>query len=227
MTAWSGTRACYYLPSPPKRGVQRGATPLPGVWGCPPARLLTPPFLPGRGLGGWCAPLLRRIPPSGECRGAPPRCQGSGGVPQHFFLFPLPGRKGARGMVRAPIETKTKPPKRGVQRGAAPLPGVWGCPPALLLIPPFLEGRGLGGWCARLLRRIPEFRESSSAPPHPRLLRRTTPRNDGLEAWPTRACYYLPSPPKRGVQRGATPLPGVWGCPPALVLIPPSWKEGG
>ena len=60
-----------------------------------------------------------------ECRGAQPRCQGSGGVPQHFFLFPLPFRKGARGMVRASLETKRR-----------------------------------------------------AVTPHPRLLRRLTPRND-------------------------------------------------
>ena len=30
-----------------------------------------------------------------------------------------------------------------------------------------------------------------------------------------------------GVQRGGAPLPGAWGCPPSLVLSPPSWQEGG
>ena len=91
--------------SPRKRGVQRGATPLAGVWGCPPGLLIISPFLPGRGPGGWCEPQLKRSPRKGESRGVQPLWQGSGGVPQDFLLF-LKGR-GPGGFLR----------RKGVQRG--------------------------------------------------------------------------------------------------------------
>ena len=71
---------------------------------------------------------LSRCPPalaSGESRGVQPLWQEVWRMCLHqliFFTFPLPGRKGARGMVQAPFEAKVR--TRGVQRGVVPLPGV-------------------------------------------------------------------------------------------------------
>ena len=48
---------------------------------------------------------------------------------QSSTLFPLPIRKGARGMVSAPFEAK--PLQRRVQRGGASLPGVSGGVPLI------------------------------------------------------------------------------------------------
>ena len=84
-----------------KRGVQRGATPLAGVWGCSPALA------------------------SGESRGVQPHWQAAWRMCLHtllLFTFPLPSRKGPRGMVRAP-KLKRSPRKQGVQRGITPLAG--------------------------------------------------------------------------------------------------------
>ncbi len=128
------------------KGESRGAQPhWQAVWRMclhkPASFLYCPPFLEGRGPGGWSEPPLRqqsRKPESRECR----PLEGSGSVPQRqpyhrrgspegcnppgrryggcasinlllFFICPLPSRKGARGMVRATIEaTSPKPESR-------------------------------------------------------------------------------------------------------------------
>ena len=122
---------------PPQAGSPEGCNPFGRGLGVSPRTSYYSPFLSGRGSGGWSEPQLKRSPRrrggGGESRGVQPLWQGSGGVPQDFLLFPLPSRKGARGMVLATIEAK--PPIAGVQQDA---------------------------W-----------------PPHPRLLRRSTPRKDG------------------------------------------------
>ncbi len=101
------------------------------------------PFLLGSGPGGWSEPQSRRSPNRGTPEGVVAPWQGPEGVPARLqagesrggaplwqevwrmclhkpllFSFPLPLRKGARGMVRATIEAK--PRIAGLQRGAAP-----------------------------------------------------------------------------------------------------------
>ena len=67
----------------------------------------TSPFLSGRGSGGWCEPLSRQSSkPQQESRGRRPLAGVLGVPPKAYYYFPLPSRKGARGMVRAPIEAK-------------------------------------------------------------------------------------------------------------------------
>ena len=118
--------------------------------------------------------------------------QGSGGVPQIFFLLPLPLRKGAGGgVVRA--TSAANPPIARAQRtqpfdralglspallsrspeGAAIWQGSGGVPQMFFLLSPFLLGRGPGGWSEPRARRTPQSRES----------------------------------------RGRSPLTALWGCP--------------
>ena len=214
-----------------KAGVQRAPPSGRGLGVSPSFRYYIPPFLPGRGPGGWSAPSIEAQPlqagspegrnPTGRRYGGVPRpesgspegaalWQGSGGVPQSLLYSPLPSRKGARGMVRPIIEAQPLqagspegrtpsgrryggcasipssslfPPSwrkgaRGMvrhHRGEARNRGSPAEPPArasgesrgvqphwqavwrmclhnlLLIISPFLEGRGLGGWSASRL----------------------------------------------------------------------------
>ena len=118
----------------------RECRPLAGVWECPPEAALPsqgesrgvqpavpPPKPESRGaqpLWQWSG--VSRVP-KGESRGAQPPWQVVWRMclhkPSFFFIFPLPSRKGARGMVRTTIEATV--PQAGVQR-----------------VPPL--GRGLG-----------------------------------------------------------------------------------
>ena len=151
----------------PHTGRAEGPSPSAGGLGGPPELLLTTPFLRGRGPGGWSALAMTaraagrsataRSPTNGACRGARPPLPGVWGCPPDLLpTSHLPLRKGIRGMVCArndgarggATRYRAQPHKRGVQRGLAPLPGAWGCPPELLLISPFLRGRGPGGWSA-------------------------------------------------------------------------------
>ncbi len=141
----------------PTRGVQRGSPPLAGgLEGVPPEFYYSAPFLPGRGLGGWCeeAATPRRhceepatwqsgvgfgplavvwgCPPAhkGRPEGIAPSGRSSGGCPSRALLIcPLPTRKGARGMVR-----RGRHPASSL-RGACDV-AIWGG------VPPF--GSGLG-----------------------------------------------------------------------------------
>ncbi len=110
-------------PSTCKRGVQRGATSLAsGMEDVPPASTIFFPLPFRKGTGGWS----EHLPPNGACSEVEPLCQGfqrvspstckrgvqrgatslAGGLegvpPASTIFFPLPGRKGARGMVRTP-----------------------------------------------------------------------------------------------------------------------------
>ncbi len=109
-------RMCLHKPSsllfplPLRKGARGMVRPTPaGVWGCAPTQGGSPEgHRPnGRSLG------VSRAP-KGESRGAPPQWQEVWRMCLHkpsSLLFPLPLRKGARGMVR-------------------PTPaGVWGCAP--------------------------------------------------------------------------------------------------
>ncbi len=154
-----------------EQGVQRGVAPLPGGWGCPP---------------------------------------------ESFNFFPLPPRKGARGMVRATTEITLSeaevqpaiPPRiatlqaprndgtyeQGVQRGVAPLPGVWGCPPESFNFFPLPPRKGVRG----MVRATIETTLSEAEVQHatlPRIATLQAPRNDGTY--------------EQGVQMGVAPLPGV------------------
>ncbi len=162
-------------------GSPEGAASLAGVWWCPPA-------------------------PKGRPEGIVPSGRRSGGCPSRPpIIFPLPGRKGARGMVRATIEAaplKQESNGAAVQRecrGRRPLPGVWWCPPApkgrpegiapsgrrsggcpsraLLFFPPFLEGRGPGGWSLNPTYAAPRCFPAGSEHP-PGASARSTPRYD-------------------------------------------------
>ena len=153
----------------PQAGSAEGRSPAARGLGVSPSALIASPFLPGRGLGGWCVPLLRQsATKSGECRGVQPRCQGSGGVPQSFNFFPLPPRKWARGMVCAITETKRD--RAGSAEGRSPAARGLGVSPSALIASPFLEGRGLGGWCVPLLRQHSP-KPKYGTPPDPRLPR--------------------------------------------------------
>ena len=117
----TGSRGC-----PPARvsGESRGVQPLwQEVWRVSlQLPLFSFPFLPGRGPGGWS----EHLPPNGACSETKPLCHGfqrvspstckrgvqrgatslAGGLegvpPASTIFFPLPSRKGARGMVRTP-----------------------------------------------------------------------------------------------------------------------------
>ncbi len=120
------------MPQHLKAGSPEGCNPFGRGLGVSPSTSYYSPFLPGRGLGGWCARTASGYPqgaplrvlgvpraPNGESRGVQPHWQGSGGVPQHFLLFPLPERKGARGMVRTDgqwVPTRGTPTGDGVPR---------------------------------------------------------------------------------------------------------------
>ena len=112
------------------------------------------------------------------------------------------------------------------------MPGVWGCPTArvsgesrgvlplwqvvwrvslqlpLFSSPPFLSGRGPGGWSEHL-------------PPNG-ACSETKPLCHGFQRVSPCTC-------KRAVQRGATALAGgLEGVPPAsTIFFPPSFQEGG
>ncbi len=87
----------------------------------------TPPFLKGRGPGGWCEPLSRRSSESQqESRGRRPLAGALGGPPALIITRPAE-RKGARGMVRAPIEAKLRI-AAGVQRAPSFGGGTGGVP---------------------------------------------------------------------------------------------------
>ena len=142
-------------PSTCKRGVQRGATPLAGVWGCPPGLLIFPPSWKEGGQGDGPSPNRSAAPK----RGVQSNWLGGCASINSFLYFPPFLKEGGQG-DGPPTSPCTGSPegagkryggvpptcKQGVQRGITPLAGVWGCPPGLLIIPPFLEGRGPGGW---------------------------------------------------------------------------------
>ncbi len=110
-------------------GVQRGATPLAGVRGCPPECIVA-------ALLATASPLAD----GGSPEGRSPFGRGSGGVPQSA-LSPRSSQ------LRHPLLTA------GIQRGAAPLAGGLGVSPRVHNFSPFLPGRGPGGWCDQPLRR--------------------------------------------------------------------------
>ena len=225
----------WWCPQCMKRGVQRGAPPLAGgLEDVPPYTTLLhfPPFLEGRGPGGWCGPALRSVQ-AGESRGEHPHWQAVWRMclhKRHFFTIPPSFQEGGQGDGAVPHYGAYK---RGVQRGAPPLAGgMEDVPPytTLLHFPPFLEGRGPGGWCGPALRCV-QAGSPEGAPP----------LAGGMEDVPpyTTLLYYPPSwkeggqgdgavphygAYKRGVQRGAPPLAGgMEDVPPytALLHFPP------
>ena len=96
-------------------GVQRGTAALAGVWGCPPEIFISTTTCGGspeghsrfgRGLGDTPRdPLFLLLHAGGVQRGTAALAGVWGTPPEIFYFFPLPSRKGARGMVRATIET--------------------------------------------------------------------------------------------------------------------------
>ena len=177
---------------PPQAGSPEGCNPFGRGLGVSPRTSYYSPFLKGRGSGGWCTPLLRRSPESRECSRTRPH--------PRLLRRSTPRKDGVvRGLRRSrgvpPLSLRVPPASSiwggsavphygapsGESRGAQPLwQAVWRmCLHKLILFTtPFLSGRGSGGWSAPLSRRSPESRECSRTRPHPRLLRRSTPRND-------------------------------------------------
>ena len=97
----------------------------------------------------WCPQCMKR----GVQRGAPPLAGGMEDVPP-YTTIPLPGRKGARGMVLRCVQA-------GSPEGSTPTGRRYGgCAPYTTLLHFFLEGRGPGGWSAPLSR--PEPREPTA-----------------------------------------------------------------
>ena len=183
--------------------------------------LFTTPFLKGRGSGEWSEPQLKRSPRKRRVqRGATPLAGARGAVAHSLRQSPNRQEVG-QDAARAPIEAR--PAIAGVQDAAPPqiaqLPLLamtgWRCGPALRRASG--ESRGVqplwqAVWgCASINYRF------FTSP----FLR----KEGGPGGWSEPQLKR--SPRKRGVQRGATPLAGVWGCPPGLLIIPPSWKEGG
>ena len=166
---------------------------------------LLPPFLPGRGPGGWSAPLSRPkprtagaqrrvaawpsttvavvVPPvheAGSPEGSIPTGRRYGGCASiHYtsLLSPLPGRKGARGMV--PLSRPKPRTARAPQRRVAAHYG----------------GRGPGGWSAPALRAKRGVQRGAP------------PLAGGMEDVPpyTTLLYYPPSWKEGG--QGDGPLP--------------------
>ena len=165
----------------------RGRRPWAGVWGCPPDFITFFPLPSRKGARGIVRTPFVANPPSGESRGVQPLWQGFLGVspstykresrgrrplagvwgcpPDFIIFFPLPRRKGARGIVQTPFVTN--PPQagspercnlsgrgfrgcplalaRGNPEGAALWQGSGGVPQTSLFSSPFLLGRGPGG----------------------------------------------------------------------------------
>ena len=216
-------------------GVQRGAPPLAGgLEDVPPYTTLLyfPPFLEGRGPGGWSAPLSRPkprtaraqrrvaawpsttvavvVPPvheAGSPEGSTPTGRRSGGCASIHYtssLSPLPSRKGARGMVRSRTTERTS----GESRGEHPhWQAVWRmCLHTLLFFhfPPFLPGRGPGGWCGPALRCVQAGSPEGSTP--------TGRRSGGCAS-----IHYTSS---------LSPLPPGGWCGPALRCVQAGSPEG-
>ena len=134
------------------RACPEGAAPWQGSGGVPQSSNL-PPFLEGRGQGDGPSPNRSAAPASRESRGVQPHWQEAWRMCLHnllLFTFPLPSRKGARGMVRATRLPRRFAPRNDAawqqeSRGRSPLAGVWGCPPEISLFPlPYRKGaRGM------------------------------------------------------------------------------------
>ena len=123
-----------------------------GVWGCPPEFSLYPPSLQEGGQGDGPSPNRSAAPASRESRGVQPHWQEAWRMCLHnllLFTFPLPYRKGARGMVRAtrlphrPTPRNDRSGAAGVQR-AQPFGRGLGVSPRVLIYPPSLQEGGRG-----------------------------------------------------------------------------------
>ena len=106
-----------------------------------------------------CNPTGRRHedvpqpPQAGSPEGCNPFGRGLGVSPRTPLYFPLPSRKGARGMVPASIDAQAPP--AGSPEGLHPSGRGLGVSPrsSYYSYSPFLPGRGLGGWSRGLMQR--------------------------------------------------------------------------
>ncbi len=113
----------------------------------PPRPRLPRRFTPRNDRAGGSRRPEGAAPASGESRGVQPHWQAVWRMCLHilhFCTFPLPERKGVGGWSKPSLRQLS--PKQA-SRGRRPLAGVWGCPPECSFAPPFLAGRGPGGWC--------------------------------------------------------------------------------
>ena len=124
-------------------------------------RFFTPPFLKGRGPGGWSGPALRRVQ-AGSPEGCNPTGRRNGGCASinYVSLLPPSFQEGGQGDGAVPYRGEA-PNRSRSPEGAVLWRGHWGCPPDLIITPPFLSGRGLGGWSDPLSRRSSESQQES------------------------------------------------------------------
>ena len=238
-------RACGPISRSPE-----GAALWQGSGGVPQSTYFSPPFLLGRGRGGWCAPPSRRVPSQAGVQRAPPYGRGLGVSPRAPNFLPPSRKEGGEGDgthahhsvrphkrnpegVAARVRGCPQAPASGESRGEHPLwQEVWRmCLHTLLfLISPFLEGRGTGGWCSRPSRRAvptsggPEgaaLWQGSGGVPQSTEISAPFLKGRGRGRW-----YARPSQrttPQAGVQR-APPYGGGLGVSPRVPnFLPPSF----
>ena len=120
----------------------RGRRPLAGVWGCPPECSFAPPFRPH-------PPVFPHYPVIASL------AKQSGAVgPTPFRHSPAPDRRAASLLAMTAPETagvqRAQPPQAGSPEGCNPTGRRYGGCASMTytsVLPPFLSGRGPGGWC--------------------------------------------------------------------------------